>query len=412
MERYSRQIREGSPPGIYIHGVQMNSTFNEGTVLSLIGESIGKLGEYERRKQDEWNTATVMNAQVEYDREMTEYMRNPETGILNRKKLGEARGISEQTYKYAEEIAEKISLELENENQRKAFKKIADRSRLPYWKQASEYEAQELKKYKEQAFKGNLEASKNMMLNNPYDKYTIKSARDQIRNVIRAQYYGSPEELVEQVIKDTLSDMDASRVGMISETDPKKALEMLEEEDLKMKPEIAAKFRGSLSKEVERIEEKERQKSEIYEVQLIVDELIKQYPQRTEKQLYTLVRKEYSGRQEERIISALKTRIEENKLERDNTEREKREQQERNWDRVLKDYVSSGKLPTSEEVKRMVIEEEILPQRGIELERMRKEALTKTEIRQKLERTPGWYKLTPQQQWEKIASELGITQEQ
>ena len=249
-ERYQLQIKEQATPAAFGH--MPNMSVPQTNAFSMIGEQLGKFAEFQKRRQDEWDAASVMNAQVEFDKQLNDYLSNPETGLLNVRKLNSARGLSDETFNYADTIAERIAGQLGNDNQKIAFKKIAERAKLPYWKHASEYEARQIEEYKKQSFQSSLESANNLLMLNPNDNFVVGTAREQVANAIRAQYYGSPDDYIENMISDAYSQMDAQRIAMIAETDPKKAYELLKSEDIKIKPDVAAKLEGTLKKQVER----------------------------------------------------------------------------------------------------------------------------------------------------------------
>ena len=118
VQRYRNQINEAATP----------AAFGRNSVAGAIagaGDELRRFAEVRKRQQDEWDAATVMNAQTEYARQMAEWMDDPETGKLQTRKLGAARGLTDETFRYADELAEKIAAGLENENQKAAFLRIA-----------------------------------------------------------------------------------------------------------------------------------------------------------------------------------------------------------------------------------------------------------------------------------------------
>ena len=144
VQRYRNQINEAATPAAfgrnYVDGAATG--VNVAGAIAGAGDELRRFAEVRKRQQDEWDAAMVMNAQTEYARQMAEWMDDPETGKLQTRKLGAARGLTDETFRYADELAKKIAGGLENENQKAAFLRIAERAKLPYWKQASEYEGE------------------------------------------------------------------------------------------------------------------------------------------------------------------------------------------------------------------------------------------------------------------------------
>ncbi len=106
-ERYQRQINETSTPAAFGH--TSNISIPQTNAFSVIGDQLGKFAEFQKKRQDEWDTASVMNAQVEYDKLLSDYLHHSDTGQLNLRKLRNAQGISDETFNYADTLAEKIS---------------------------------------------------------------------------------------------------------------------------------------------------------------------------------------------------------------------------------------------------------------------------------------------------------------
>ena len=101
MERYRLRINEAATPAAFARnsvdgaaaGVQL------GGAIAQAGDELRRFAEVRRRQQDEWDATTVMNAQSEYARQMSEWMDDPETGKTQTLKLGAARGLSDETFR-------------------------------------------------------------------------------------------------------------------------------------------------------------------------------------------------------------------------------------------------------------------------------------------------------------------------
>ena len=255
VQRYRNQINEAATPAAfgrnYVDGAA-TGVYVAGA-LAGAGEEIRRFAEVRKRRQDEWDAATVMNAQTEYARQMTEWMDDPETGKLQTQKLGAARGLTDETFRYADELAEKIAGGLENENQKAAFLRIAERAKLPYWKQASEYEARQMKAYKDQAFQASMEAGATAVQRSPDDPFVFESVRQQRENAIRAQLYGAAPETISRAVEEANSDLEAQRIAVVASRDPFAALAMTEDSTYLL-PDAATGLRNKLSPEVERLE--------------------------------------------------------------------------------------------------------------------------------------------------------------
>ena len=255
MKRYRHQINEAATPAAfgrnYVDGAATGVSV--AGAITGAGEEIRRFAEVRRRQQYEWDAATVMNAQTEYARQMTEWMDDPETGKIQTQKLGAARGLTDETFRYADELAEKIAGGLENENQKAAFLRIAERAKLPYWKQASEYEARQMKAYKDQAFQASMEAGATAVQRSPDDPFVFETVRQQRESAVRAQLYGAAPETISRAVEEANSDLEAQRIAVVASRDPFAALAMTENSTYLL-PDAATGLRNKLSPEVERLE--------------------------------------------------------------------------------------------------------------------------------------------------------------
>ena len=268
VQRYRNQINEAATPAAfgrnYVDGAATGVSV--AGAIAGAGDELRRFAEVRKRQQDEWDAATVMNAQTEYARQMAEWMDDPETGKLQTRKLGAARGLTDETFQYADELAEKIAAGLENENQKAAFLRVAERAKLPYWKQASEYEARQMRAYKDQAFQASMEAGTTAVQRSPDDPFVFESVRQQRENAIRTQLHGAAPEAISRAVEEANSDLEAARIAVVASEDPVAALAMTEGSEYLL-PDTAAGLRKKLSGEVERLERQaaaEAEKAAVY----------------------------------------------------------------------------------------------------------------------------------------------------
>ena len=74
VQRYRNQINEAATPAAfgrnYVDGA-VTGVSVAGAIAGA-GDELRRFAEVRKRQQDEWDAATVMNAQTEYARQMTE----------------------------------------------------------------------------------------------------------------------------------------------------------------------------------------------------------------------------------------------------------------------------------------------------------------------------------------------------
>ncbi len=274
VERYQRQVNEQSAPNAFMRnhvdgaatGVQV------GNAVAGFGDEIRRFAETQKRRNDEHDATRVMEAQNEYNRAMTDWMDNPETGKTNTRKLGLSKGLTDESFQYGDELALKIADTLDNDAQRQAFLRVAQRAKLPYWKQASEFEARQTKAYGDQVFNTTLEQGGMAVQRAPLDSTAFEAAAQQGANAIRAQFYGADESVINAAIEEYTSGLEQQRISIIAAEDPVAALNMVEESPY-LTPGTAASMKKTLGAEVERLETKAAQELEKEEYYAAVDSL-------------------------------------------------------------------------------------------------------------------------------------------
>ena len=117
-----------------------------------------------KRRQDEWDATRAMEANNEFMKRMTAYMDDPDKGIVNTRKLGLAQGVTKQADADFDRFLGEIEGSLDNDAQKQAFRAMAERSRVPFWRQASHFEAGQVGEYLGQVFKNTLESGMQMTM--------------------------------------------------------------------------------------------------------------------------------------------------------------------------------------------------------------------------------------------------------
>ncbi|MBQ9564594.1 MAG: transglycosylase SLT domain-containing protein, partial [Synergistaceae bacterium] len=386
--RYQLQIGERQTPAAALRGYGNNAAA-VGGALSGLGKGIEGVGDWLQKRQDKWDAASVMNAQTEFARRMSDYMDNPETGATVKRKGGLAQGLTKDTDAYADQVAAEIAGKLENDRQKAVFRSGIARAKMPYFNQASRHEARELEVHRKQAFDAAMAVANKEYLQST-DNADRERAVEKAANAIRSQYFGAPAEYINQAIDETRSGMAAQWVAKVAQDDPRAALILLKGGSLGLLPETRNKLEGQI-----------KPKAEIYEIQSIADELIAKYPQGTEQGLYDYVRKRYEGEKEEKILSAVKARVNERKINESNEETALRKAQKETFDNYVAGMLN-GEYPTHEQIQDDVNSGRMDSEHGWRLNNMLGTMATAAGTRKRLEKTPGWNNLKDWQQDEAV----------
>jgi murein DD-endopeptidase MepM/ murein hydrolase activator NlpD len=402
VERYQRQVAEGQTPSAFLRSYDAgNTTAQIGAAWGQVGGALEKWGAWAQKRQDEWDAATVMNAQTEFARRMSDYLDNPDTGQTVTRKSGAARDLTKDTDAYADKTAQEISGLLENDRQRAVFNSGIPKAKMPFTRQASDYEARELQVFRKQAFDANIAAAQDMYLRAADSPADRERAVDMAANAIRSQYFGAPEEYIDLAIAEARSGMAAQWVSHVAQENPMTAMEMLNDKSLGLLPETRNKLEAQI-----------KPRAEIYEVQDIVDGLAAQFPQGMEGAGLEYIRQKYEGPLEEKIASAYKMRMNELDIDQNNARRMRAQAQEDRWNEILSSYVETGLWPNEAEVQLMVANGEISPTRGAAMLDNKLVAKTRAQTEKRLSKDPAWVTLKPEQQEELVMREMGVTTEE
>ena len=401
MERYRPQVNDSRLPQAY------GKNFVDGAAtgvsvagaLAGAGEEIRRFAEVRKRRQDEWDATRAMEANNEFMKRMTAYMDDPDMGVVNTRKLGLAQGVTKQADTDFDGFVSEIEGTLDNDAQKQAFRAMAERSRVPFWKQASHFEASQVSEYRGQVFKNTLDAGMQMTLRDPMDEGAFETASVQGATAIRAQYVGADEKVVRAAVDEYVSGLEAARISAVSEGNP-----LLGEALIKSSPYLtpvdAQKLRGSITP-----------KAEIYRRQEAVDELVQKFGPGQEQEGLAWIRANKSGEEEERLASAYKQRIGEMTVREVNADAELRKHQAANFDQLYKDYWSQGNNVPQEQLDAMLQSNVISSAQHRQATAWNQTAVTRADVTKKLSKSPDWSSLTPQQQEERIMRGMGVTKE-
>ena len=335
VQRYRNQINEAATP----------AAFGRNSVAGAIagaGDELRRFAEVRKRQQDEWDATRAMEANNEFMKRMTAYMDDPDMGVVNTRKLGLAQGVTKQADTDFDGFVSEIESTLDNDAQKQAFRAMAERSRVPFWKQASHFEAAQVNEYRGQVFKNTLDAGMQMTMRDPMDEGAFETAAVQGATAIRAQYVGADEKVVKAAIDEYVSGLEAARISAVSEGNP-----LLGEALIKSSPYLtpvdAQKLRASITP-----------KAEIYRVQAFVDEHVQRFGPDHENEGVAWIRAHFDGPEEEKYASAYKQRIGEMTINEVNADTELRKQQAANFDQLYKDYWSQGRNVPQEQLDAML----------------------------------------------------------
>lgn len=298
--RYERQIGEQNMPNAYLRNHVTPDAAGAGVAAAIggLGNAVGNIAlrvQAYNDRQDEIDAQAALN---DYNARMNDYLNNPETGQLVTRKLGDAKGVLQDTDDYATTTAQEISGKL-SKGAAARFGLQEGRVRTSFTNTSAKYEAGQRQAYGDAQFKATLTGGLDLARANPTDYGTLDTAIDTGVLAIGEQMQGAPEEAVLQAQKAYASQVEASAIATVAQQDPVLANAMIQGAQY-LTADDKASLEKAVKPEVERIK-----------VQEFVDGFITDYPPEREAEGIAAIRKRYEGEEEERRVSAYKMRCNE-----------------------------------------------------------------------------------------------------
>jgi murein DD-endopeptidase MepM/ murein hydrolase activator NlpD len=150
---------------------------------------------------------------------------------------------------YAEELKRSIMRNLSPLAASK-FEEIEPNTRMPFWNEASRFEAGQMGDYNNMVFESSLTENMNSVAENPYNPEMFDMAAAEGGLLIQSHMRGAPESAVKQAQKSYVSGLESRRIAAVAETDPILANELIQESAL-LSPEDRAKMERAVKPEAE-----------------------------------------------------------------------------------------------------------------------------------------------------------------
>ncbi|MBR0095857.1 MAG: M23 family metallopeptidase [Synergistaceae bacterium] len=404
-QRYELQIGEQNPAGGFIQAPTVNAS-QIGSSVASIGGALDQWAAFKQKQQDEWDAATVMNAQTEFQKQINDWLYNPETGQTITRKLGNSKDLTQDTNDYADKLIKDITGKLENNNQRIAFQNSVGKLKLPYWEQASRFEARETQQHKDNAYKSGVQTIFETSFSNPDSDAARAIAAEQFESLTRAHLDGADEATIQNTILELQSNLDSALILRIARDDPVKAFEILNnpESGMVLKNETREKLLTNI-----------KPKAEVYEIQGLADGIVNQFGFGNPQVALDYIRENYSGAKEKDLTREYKTRLQEYYYIKNREDVARNKTQADFYDGLITNYLQTGEWPSKQEISRLVDEGKLSPQAGKKIYDSQKAAVTRTKIKAQLSKEEGWGSLSREEQQSRIMNEMakwsGRTQE-
>lgn len=402
VSRYGLQIDERERPNARMADTGGPAAYGAQVAQSVggLGNAAGYAGQLVAKKQFDRAKLDANNAGNAYQKALTQYLYDPDSGVYAQRKLGDADNATLDFDAYAEKLGEEIAAGLSPEAG-EMFQAMAGDIRMPFWKQTSVHEAKEMAQFREGSYKATIAEAIDTAAIDPGNDELFQLQLDKVMLALGELNLGASEDVLKQAFRKVASEMETARIARVAATDPAAAQEMIEGS-----PYLLEETRTKL------FEKNEGDVRRLW-VQEAVDGLIDRYGVENPDQVLSLIRREYGGREQDELASAYKTRVGELTIREGKAEAELRKRQEENWERLYLEYYSKGENPPAGMLDKMLEGGELSWQHHHKAREWDKAAVTRAEITKKLMKdTPDWNFLSQQQREELVMRKAGRAQEE
>ena len=325
--------------------------FGAGTagVLSSLASGFLKI----QQDTDDARTLELFN---KFKNDSVNYHENPETGIYNTRLGYSARGAYSDADTWLRKTGEEYAKELKSPRAKANFRKMARDFITQQGLANSRFEAQQVRKYQAEQADATIKNGLNEIALNPFDDEAVNVIRENMLNALELKHRHSSPEQRSFALAEHDNDIAMARFNAMMQENPEAADKWFSENKKSFSAENRQKAENAL---------------EIYHVQSVVDKLITKFPQEAEQEGLRWIREHYSGEKEERIASAYKTRSNETAIKDDRKERLLRLHQDEAEDRIMKNFILDGSLPSTEQLRILVADKQLRPEQFERIENKR-----------------------------------------
>lgn len=258
---YQRQL--GLAP---VPSVQEQPNLPAGDFGATAGRIVGNIAERLQQIQNDTEDARTLELYNKFKQDSTQYHEDPDKGIYNTRLGYQSRGVYAEADQWMRTKGEEYVRQLDSNRAKDNFRRMALEHIQQQGIANSRFEAGQTRQYRietaQATIKNNLiEAERNW--DNPE---AITQARVNIQQALELQMRGSGREEFDNAYAEIENQLGVARIRQAYVKDPLRALEMLDDPDIHLKPDTAAQLRERLS-----------QQTEVYELQAIAQAYAQHY---------------------------------------------------------------------------------------------------------------------------------------
>jgi len=371
---YERQVGISPMPGARVNAPGGAEAYGAGVGAAVhdMGNRISAIAQ----DMEDARTLELFNA---FKRESAEYHEHPDKGLYNTRVGFGAWNATKDADTWLEGKANEYAKKAPGARAKQNFMRMAGQHREQMRYANSRFEAGQIKKYRDAEADAAIQNGLDGIAANYADDAAVEQIKLGLAEAIELKTRGMGPEARNAALAELDNRAAMTRLTIMLQQNPMEAKAWFEGHRDSFTGAVAAKA-----------EETVKKAAEIYKIQGIADRLILDYPQGDEEALYKYVREHYAGEEEEKILSAVKSRVNERKIIEGAEETALRKAQKGNYDNYVAGMVN-GVFPTAEQIALDVDSGKLDPSHGWQLENMITTQATAAGTRKRLARDiPGW----------------------
>ncbi len=392
-----------------IPGARVQNSADANAFGAPVFRATENLGEVLKRKAEDLEDADTLEAMNRFRQDVERHHNDPDKGLYNTRLGRDAEGLYADADKWMDNKAFEYAGKLRSTRASENFLKMAQQ----HWQQQnvanSRFEANQVRAYRDAEAKAAIDLGMNDIALNYADDAAVADAEVRMTMALELQTRGLGDDAKKLALQNMQSGIALTRFGKMLEADPEQAGAWLEANKDSMTAEAQSRAQSALTRTMEKVEAERR----IYRTQEFVDGFVTEYGPGREQEGIAKIRETYSGEEEEKYITAYKTRVNEMKVKEGNVDAEVRKAQKANADQIYKDYYARGQIPPQGMLDEMLQRGELAPEGHRTMTGWNEVAATRSEITTRFTKSdPTWNNLTAEEQESKVMRAMGKTPEQ
>ncbi|MBQ7263645.1 MAG: hypothetical protein IJR14_07990 [Synergistaceae bacterium] len=292
---HERQVGVGGIPGARIGGVGGPDAYG-----AQVGGAVRELGERMARIAEDIEDARTLEAFNAFRRESFEHHEAPDRGLWNTRLGAAAQGVYRDADEWIGGKADEWANKMPSARAARNFRRMAEQHRVQMGERNSRFEADQIKAYRDGEADATIRLGLDQINEAWADDAAVASIREGMTDALELKTRGMGPEARRAALEEMEGQIAMTRLSRMIQADPVAAKAWFKENRASFTGEGAARAEDAVEKAVQ-----------IYETQTMADELAVRFPVAVEDRGIEWIRANFSGPEEERLVTAYRQRMNE-----------------------------------------------------------------------------------------------------